>query len=94
MPILFAWRALIVFKVLQNSLFLPNISFKIPNIAVKCSRSLFPSNTLYKKYGLVLIFFIIYSVRNLPPIFPILSWTLYKKDRLLFSQIYPLKQSL
>ena len=94
MPILFAWRALIVSKVLQNSLFLPNISFKIPNIEVKCSRSLFLSNTLYKKYGLVLMLFIIYSVRNLPPIFLILSWALYKKDRLLFIQIYPLKQGL
>ena len=47
MPILFAWRALIVSETFQNSLFLPNMSFKISNIAVKCYRSLFYSRTFY-----------------------------------------------
>ena len=64
MSILFPWRALIGSKAFQNSLFLPNMSFKISNIAVKCFRSLFYCIT-QKSYDVYTIkFLIIYNVMS------------------------------
>ena len=57
MPILFTWKGLIGSKTFQNFMFLPNISIKIPDIAVKCSRSLFLSSTLYKKHRIVYLLY-------------------------------------